>query len=340
MKARTAVPLAAATAIAAAISLLGPSCARDPGERPDIGVVLRSSDDPLSAAARKAMSEATTGKADLSFSYSGLRAAEQASSIESFLDKGRRALVIDPVDSISARSAIAGAKAKGIPLVFIGSMPSEGVMLSWDKVFYVGSEDKDAGKIMGELLAEHRKGAPASDRDGDGSVQYLFIAGEMGLTETSDRSAGVSESLEASGLKPSLVMEAETNGGSADARRKTALAIERFGGKIEAIACADWAIAQGAIEACEKAGRLKGATAIPIVAVHRSASSPELKAALASGKIVGAAALDAEAIGKAALSLALMLAEGKDPAKSGYRISEAKYLWVPYRKIPGSESAP
>jgi len=330
MKAPTAASLAA---IAAAIALFAPSCSRDKSDKPDIGVVLRSSDDPLSSAARKAMSAATTGKADISFAYSGLRAADQASSIESFLDKGRRALVIDPVDSISARSAIAGAKAKGVPLVFMGSMPAENLMLSWDKVFYVGSKNRDAGTIMAEILAEHRERTPASDRNGDGELQYIFIAGDPGLQDTAELSIGLSEALEISGLKPSLVMEAETSGGAADARRKVELAIERFGNRIEAIACADWAIAQGAIEACEKAGRQKGAAAIPIVSVHRSASSPELKAALDSGKIVGAAALDAEAIGKAALSLALMLAEGKDPAKSGHRMSDAKYLWIPYTKV-------
>jgi len=320
-------------AFAAAAALLAISCARDRADQPDIGVVLRSNEDQLSSSARKAMSVAAAGKARLVFTTSYMRVVEQSSSIESFLDAGKKALVIDAVDSLSARSAIAGAKAKGVPLVFMGCLPSEEAMLSWDKVFYVGSRDAEAGTIMGELLAEHAKSTPSSDRNGDGKLQYISFTGDSGMQKNPDRLAGIDAALEDSGFGAKRLLVASTDGSLADARYKASLALEQFGAQIEAIACADWTIAQGVIEECEKAGRLKGAASSAVVTALGSASSSELKAALASGKIIGAAALDAEAIGKAALSLALILAEGKDPSKSGHQLSDVKYLWIPYTKV-------
>lgn len=301
---------------------------------------MRSYDDPLCSLMRAPMEAAAAGKADLAFADSRAQAAVQESNFGALASRKVKAIAIDPVDELSARAILIKAKDKGVPIVFFGSRPGDDAMRSWDKVFYVGPSDSDAGATQARLLAARWKSDPSIDRNRDGKMQLILIAGQGGLLRTLRRTERVVKELEAEGVPVDKLLEESGDGSREEAKDAMASAIARFGERIEAVACNDDGLALGAIEACEGAGLYKGKRRLPIVGVCDSGSAEAIAGALESGKLLGTAFLDPAEVGRSTFSLALALATGADPSKSGLRIQDAKYLYVPFKPLERIAAAP
>jgi methyl-galactoside transport system substrate-binding protein len=326
-----------ALALAIAASLIA-SCSRSDAGKPRIGVLMKSFDDPLCAGSRKAMEAEAEGKAELSFVDSRGRSEAQAANFEALASRKAKAVVIDPVDEISARSIVIKAKERGIPAVFFGSRPGDDSMRSWDKVFFVGARDADAGSMQAGILADYWKSRPSADKNRDGKMQLVILAGESGLLQTLYRSEHVVRALDAAGVETDKLLEQSAKGSRALASEKMAEALAKFGDRIEAVACNDDQMALGAIDACEAAGWFKGKKSMPVVGVCDSGSTQTIAEALESGRLLGTAFLDAAAVGRATLALSLALATGEDPSK-GSPIQDAKYVWIPYRALTKESAA-
>jgi methyl-galactoside transport system substrate-binding protein len=320
----------AALAMAAALCA---SCSGGGADRPSVGVLMRSFDDPLCAGSRKAMEAAASGRIDLSFADSRGQSGAQGANFDALASRKAKAAVIDPVDELSARAIVIKAKEKGIPVVFFGSRPGDDSMRSWDKVFYVGAGDSEAGLAQAEMLAARWKADPSADRNRDGRMQLVVLAGESGLLQAVRRAEYAVKGLEAADVPTDKLVEQSAGGSRAAAKEKMAAALARFGDRIEAVACYDDPTALGAIDACEGAGLYKGKSRILIVGVCDSGDAGALGDALASGKLLGTAFLDAAAVGREAISLAADLATGRDPSKSGARVQDAKYVRVRYKAL-------
>lgn len=320
----------AALAMAAALCV---SCSEGGAGRPSVGVLMRSFDDPLCAGSRKAMEAAASGRVDLSFADSRGRPGAQGANFDALVSRKARAVAIDPVDELSARALVIKAKEKGIPIVFFGSRPGDDSMRSWDKVFYVGADASEAGLAQAEMLAARWKADPSADRNRDGRMQLVVLAGESGLLQAARRAEYAVKGLEAADVPTDELAEERAGGSRAAAKEKMAALIARFGDGIEAVACYDDRTALGAIDACEGAGFYKGKRRIPIVGVCDSGDAGALGDVLASGKLLGTAFLDAAAVGREAISLAAALATGQDPSKSGAPVQDAKYVRVHYRAL-------
>jgi methyl-galactoside transport system substrate-binding protein len=338
MRRRTAAGLLAAAAAALVAAALSASCSKRRESKPHIGVVLRSFDDHFSSAVKKALIQTAGGRAGLEFADSRLSAVEQLSWVEVFAERRTQTIIVDPVDALSARSAIAAAKAKDVPVVFIGERPSAEAISSWDKAFYVGSKDFEIGAVMAGILAEHWKKHQSADIDKDGILQYILLTADRATGGVKDRVSGIKTTLAGSGLRSRCLAEEMTDTRGSEARAKAAEALHRYGPRIEAFVCTDWDITLQAVEACEAAGGFQNLTP-PIVGFCSSASSPRLKAALASGGLIGAACMDTEAVAAAALELSLSLAEGENPPSSGEVQGDAKYSWIPFVKTTKEEAA-
>jgi methyl-galactoside transport system substrate-binding protein len=329
--------LARRLAAAAAICL---SCSRGDPSKPGIGVLARSFDDPLDKLLRAPMESAASGKAELSFADGRSTPAVQENNFGALASRKVRAIAVDPVDELTARAMLVKAKDKGIPIVFFGSRPGDDSMRAWDKAFYVGPSDSDAGATQARILAARWKADPSADRDRDGKMQIALIAGKSGLLKTLRRTERVVKELEAEGVAVDKLIEESGDGSREAAKGTMASALARFGDRIEAVACNDDGMALGAIEACEDAGLYKGKRRPPmIVGVCDSGSTREITGALESGKLLGTAFLDPAEVGRSVISLALALATGADSAKSGMRIQDAKYLYVPYEPLGKSAAA-
>jgi methyl-galactoside transport system substrate-binding protein len=294
------------------------SCAPRVKDKPRIGAVLRSFDEERASTLRKAMETAALDKADLTIFDGQGQSAAQGLQIKSlFADKKLAALALEPVDADAIGDTITQAKELSIPLVLFGALPSEDLMRSWDKVFFVGTRDQDSGQAQGELLAAAWKANPAADRNKDKVLQYAIVGVE---DEKGPRAEGFIKALAAAGIK------AESVGAVVDAS-----ALPKLNSKVEAAICVDLASTLGTIDFYSAAAKAKKA---PFIAGASTQGLPDsIAAALGSGLLIGMATADEERIGAAVFGLAYALGRKANPNKSGLVVSDAKYVWIPCKKI-------
>jgi ABC-type sugar transport system, periplasmic component len=314
-------------AIAAVFLLLLSACSDPKKTRPKIGVAMRSFDDPYSSALRRAIETEAVDKAELAVIDGQNQQSAQNLQVDSFFERKLAAIAVDPIDAKAMTDIVAKAKAKQIPVVFFDRLPSEEALRSWDKVFFVGVREADAGAAQGELLAEYWKAEPQADRNKDKAVQYVWLEDEEG---SSPRAEGFAKAMSAAGIK----VEKLASGFD------PAIAL-KLGDKVEAVVCADLASTLGMVDQL----KAKGKKGVAVVGAGAGEPSAALVEALKSHLIVGAAAADSESLGRATLDLANALARTEDPAKAGLSITDAKYVWIPCRKytppvaMPGAAAA-
>jgi len=330
----TATALLLSAALAAALAA---GCTRAPQERPRIGFALRDFNPPFGSGLRRAVETASAGRATLSLTDAGGQQPAQDSQIESLIAGGALSLVVALASPAAADAVVSRAKEAKTPLVFVQSRPSEEEMISWDKVYYAGTDPEEAGERAGEILAAWWKSDPGADRDRDGAMRIAFLpSGPEGGAEALRAQAAI-ESLGKAG-----VAAAARPDGASRRLRSDAGAAERLAALLadapEALLCGDAALAVAAADAAVPAPSRAGAGAARMGIVAFETSTGILDG-IAAGKILGAAVDDAEGIGTAAFRLALVLARGQDVSAAGYAISDAKYAWVPCLTVTGPKPA-
>ena len=134
------------------------SCSRGGAARPQLGLAMHSLDDSASAAIRKSLETQALDRADLAIVDGQNQQAAEDMQVDSLYRKGLGALAVDPVDGKSLATMIDKAKTERVPVVFFDRKPSDEAMRSWDKLFFVGSTEADAGTAEGEILASYLEG--------------------------------------------------------------------------------------------------------------------------------------------------------------------------------------
>jgi len=320
--------------LAAALIVL--SCSHAVRERPKMGLAMRSFDELSSAAIRQSVETAALDKADLSVIDGQNQQSAQDIQIDTFFQRKLASIAIDPVDGKALGSIIAKAKALRTPIVFFDRMPSEEAMRSWDKLFFVGTRGTEAGAALGEILADFWKANPVSGKDKDGRAQYILLAEDPAAPDALLLEGSCAKALGAAGVKTERLSDGDAASLEGKPPREAAAAlIAKFGERIDAVVCADPASTLGAIDAFKAAGYFKGRKYLPIVGAAEGELSPQTAEALTSGLLLGAAVGDVSSQGKAVFDLAYALAKGRNPAKAGWRITDAKYVSVPCRKLAG-----
>lgn len=104
------------------------------------------------------------------------------------------------------------------------------------------------------------------------------------------------------------------------------------GDNIEAVFANNDDMALGAIEALKAAGYFIDGKYIPVVGVDYTEAGA---AAIKDGTMLGTVKNDAQAQGKAAMDLLVLLAKGETPNADNYEyeVTDDHYVWVPYAKI-------
>ena len=312
--------------VLAALSLLCFSCSPTGRDKPKIGIAMRSFDDATSVSIRRAIETAALDKADLAVIDGQNQQSAQNMQVSSFFERKLGAIAVDPVDGAAVGPLVDRAKAQKTPLVFFDRRPPNQAMRSWDKVFFVGTRESEAGAAQANILASYWKSEPLADRNKDGILQLLVLDGELGGPGAAELAESCIRALGATGIKTQL-LAAEDRA----APRSAASLIAKHAGRIEAVICADPGCALSAIEAFKTVSTFKNRRGLPIVALGEGQPSPALQKALETGSILGAAYEDTRSQGQAVFDLALALAKGSDPGKAGWRIADAKYVWIPYK---------
>lgn len=184
---------------------------------------------------------------------------EQDGQVKDFIESGCDAIIVNLVDTKRAKEVADACQAAGIPLVFINREASDEEQQRWEeqqmKVASVGTDSRQAGTYQGEIVLETKN---RGDFNGDGTISYVMIQGERGSRDTLYRTEYSVKALEAGGMKTEKLFTANGDWKQEEGRRLAEKALELHGRKIEVILCNNDAMAEGALEAIEAAGRKVG----------------------------------------------------------------------------------
>lgn len=186
--------------------------------------------------------------------------ATQSNQIDAFIADGVDLLIINPVNSSSAESITDKVVAANIPLVYINREPSEDEEKRWEEngwdVTYVGCDARQSGTMQGEIIAD--LGLDALDKNGNGKVDYIMIEGDPENIDAKYRTEFSVKALEDAGLEVNELDDQVGNWDQATAQQLVANSLSQYGDDIEVVFCNHDAMALGALQSIQAAGRTVG----------------------------------------------------------------------------------
>ncbi|MDI5983606.1 sugar ABC transporter substrate-binding protein [Halomonas sp. M4R5S39] len=207
-----------------------------------IGVSVARFDDNFLTSMRNAMeAEAQAQGYEIQFLDAQEDIGRQLSQTQNLVSQGVDAIIINPVDTAATGSITKVAVEQGIPLVYVNRQP-EGSDLDHDNVVFVGSDQKRAGTLQMEALAEML--------GGEGKVAIML--GNLASGATHKRTDGVKE---VAAEYPGIEIVAEQ---PADYQRTEAIDLMTNwvvgGEQIDAVAANNDEMAIGALNAMRQLG--------------------------------------------------------------------------------------
>ncbi len=185
--------------------------------------------------------------------------ATQTGQIDSFIAEGVDVLIINPVNSSSAETITDKVVEAGIPLVYINREPSADEEARWEEngwnVTYVGCDARQSGTMQGEMIVDLGE---AADLDGDGKIQYIMVEGDPENVDAQYRTEYSVKALTDAGVEVECLVDQVGNWQQDQAQQIVANALGQYGEDIEVVFCNNDAMALGALQAIESAGRTVG----------------------------------------------------------------------------------
>ena len=181
----------------------------------------------------------------------------QTEQINTFLQQGVDVLVINPVQTTSAQTIVDTVKPSETPIVFINREPDKSVLDSYaDKCCYVGADARQSGTFQGEMIVD--LGLDTVDLNGDGKIQYVMVEGDPENVDAQYRTEYSVKALTDEGLEVECLSDQVGNWQQDQAQQIVANALGQYGDKVEVVFCNNDAMALGALQAIESAGRTVG----------------------------------------------------------------------------------
>ena len=248
----------------------------------------------------------------------------QTEQINTFLQQGVDVLVINPVQTTSAQTIVDTISPSGTPIVFINREPDKAVLDSYaGKCCYVGADARQSGTYQGELILETET---QGDINGDGKITYIMCKGDPENIDAQYRTEYSIKALTDAGKEVECLYEYLDNWDQTTAQQDVANALAQYGDKIEVVFCNNDAMALGALQSIEQAGRTVG-TDIYLVGVD---ALKEAVQNVVDGKMTGTVLNDDVGQATAAANATKLYVEGSD-------VDE--YYWVDYVKVTTENAA-
>ena len=242
----------------------------------------------------------------------------QTEQINTFLQQGVDVLIINPVQTTSAQTIVDTIKPSETPIVFINREPDKSVLDSYaDKCCYVGADARQSGTYQGELILETET---QGDINGDGKITYIMCKGDPENIDAQYRTEYSIKALTDAGKEVECLYEYLDNWDQTTAQQDVANALAQYGEKIEVVFCNNDAMALGALQSIEQAGRKVGED-IYLVGVD---ALKEAVQNVVDGKMTGTVLNDDVGQATAAADATKLFVEGKDVEE---------YYWVDYVKV-------
>lgn len=306
-------------ALAAVLFFAGLAGCMEPGtgEKPSIsmGVAIYNGDDTF-------ISNMMTAFTEIAAEYeqdTGMRVylniidaqenqTNQNKQIDRFVSMNYDVLCVNLVDRTDASYTIDRCMDANIPVVFFNREPVREDMKKWDRVYYVGTNPAENGRLEGQIVVDAYRDDPARfDTNGDGILQYIIIEGEVRHQDAMIRTEVSVQTLRDAGIELEKL-----DGGIASWVRSQAAALadqyfEKYRDAIELIICNNDDMALGVIDTV---GR-RNLTFNNIVGID---GTPAGLAAVEQGKMLGTVVIDYAAQAQIIFDIACAAALNKDPA--------------------------
>ena len=319
----------------AAITALGSTAVMADDEVGTIGIAFRRFDDTHITNIRNAMTDEAEAlgveidKVDCQSSQ-----PMENDKIDMFITKGYSAIGLILQENSSGSTIVQKAiDAGNLPLVFFNQEPFEEDLLSYDKAYYGGALASESGTMQGDMIADYWEAhQDEMDKNGDGVLQYVMISGDLGTIDATQRTEYSVKAVEDRGIKTECLASDTAMWDRVKGMEKMQAFLTANGDNIEAVFANNDDMALGAIEALKAAGYFIDGKYIPVVGVDYTEAGA---AAIKDGTMLGTVKNDAQAQGKAAMDLLVLLAKGETPNADNYEyeVTDDHYVWVPYAKI-------
>jgi methyl-galactoside transport system substrate-binding protein len=238
----------------------------------------------------------------------------QIERIQTMINKGIDALLVNLIDSGSATTIIQMCEDAEIPVCFFNSQDKSEDLVTYKWAWDVSMDNVACGSVAGELAADAFKADTGRyDRNGDGVLQILLVAGPVSEATTLWRNAVVA-SAEAGGIQAEVQdMQNVKNFSSAGATDVCTAWIGRYGDSIEMIISSTDAMAMGCVEALNANGLITADHAVPVIGKN---CLPEVSELIRNGMLYGSILTSPTEIGTTALKIVLNTLNKKDALDS------------------------
>lgn len=249
----------------------------------------------------------------------------QNDQVKEMINNGYDVLCVNLVDRTAPRKIIDMAKNADIPIIFFNRELVDEDLQTWNKLYYVGGDANQSGKLEGELVVENW--SEENDFNGDGIIQYVILEGEAGHQDATVRTKISVDTIVDSGLLLDRLDAAIANWNKSEAQSKVSEFSRLYGTSIELILSNNDEMALGAIEAY-KASNISEDKWPMIVGIDGTETG---LAAIEQGYMLGSVYNDAISQGNAMADLAYRLATNQ--SLEGLDLINDKYIRKQYYKI-------
>ena len=178
----------------------------------------------------------------------------QNNQVDKFISQDYDVICVNIVDRTAASTIINKAKGADIPLIFFNREPVEEDMQLWNKVYYVGADAEESGRLQGEIFVdEYKNNKSFIDKNGDGKIQYVMLEGEPEHQDSLIRTDCCIKTIVNNDIEVEKLADDTANWQNAQAYEKMTQWINEFGNNIEVVFSNNDDMALGAIHALENA---------------------------------------------------------------------------------------
>ena len=257
----------------------------------------------------------------------------QNEQVREMIESGCDVICVNLVDRTAPTEIIDLARKSNVPIIFFNRELVEEDLRQWDRLYYVGADAYQSGTLQGEMAADYCKEHPETDKNGDGSIQYIVLEGETGHQDSIIRTEYAVDTMIQNGILLDKAGYAIANWSRAQAKSKMMQLIGQENVQIELILANNDDMAVGAAEAYEEENIPPSDR--PVI-FGIDGTGVGLKAVI-DGKLAGTVYNDKNGQAMAMEALAYTIASGQ-PADSvslptSVELKENKYIRLPYYTV-------
>lgn len=265
---------------------------------------------------------------NVEYVYASQSQITQNNQVEQLISKGVDVLLVNLVDRTAPNTIIELARKNDIPIIFFNRELVEEDITQWPRLYYVGADTFESGKMQGELAANMiGRESSNADKNGDGLIQYVVLEGEAGHQDAVMRTEYSVNTLIDKGVEVDKVGYAIANWNRSQAQTKMAQLIERTENGIELVLANNDDMALGAVDAYNSA-KISADDRPLIFGIDGTDVGLE---AVVNRTIMGTIYNDKEGQAKAMYDLAMALA--KDEPLNSLNLKDGRYIRLHYEKV-------